>query len=225
MAAPVCLLTGGTSPHALFLARIPALSRLYLLHAGIDSLLCVLHGLLRLLNFLLLNRAGGGGRTCHFHAAARDACSRDQQENGFHARQYRRRRHALPWHNVSGKRRLVAAERARTIGLEARVHGDFLVVVGVRARRGAVKLSMIEITEVNRGPYAAHVDPAEEGLGLPVDQHQLGHAAKNLVADPVLVDHLEAEAILSAIGHVHTLQRPAEQESCPALWRSDKLSS
>src|SRR5690242_3407981 len=73
-----------TSVPELLLVRLLRSALLRLLHGGVDLLLHLLHGLLTLLQLLLLDGSSGGGGSGGFDAAGGERCCGDDDEKCFH---------------------------------------------------------------------------------------------------------------------------------------------
>ena len=91
--------------------------------------------------------------------------------------------------------------------LVAGVDGHGVVVVGIFctvARAGLPQPPRVEVAHEDGRAHAAHVDPAQDRLGTPSHEHQLGNTAKFEPADPVTVNHPQAEPDFPAIVHAGT---------------------
>src|SRR5262249_9194056 len=93
---------------------------------------------------------------------------------------------------------------------EARVDGHGVVVIGVFciiSRPGFPQFAWVEVAHEEGRADAANVDPAQDGLGTPPHEDQLGDTAKLELADPVAVDNSQSKPDFSSI--VHFVRREA----------------
>jgi len=103
--------------------------------------------------------------------------------------------------STSSSSRTSCAELAGNV-LEAGIDGGGVVVIGVLGAPGPAQLRAVELADVDRRADAADIDPAEQRPRTAIDEHQLGDAPHDPVADAVAVDDLQSDADFAALWHV-----------------------